>query len=138
MEHFEVPHEQELRTYHALETQLHEKKAKLLEIMKRPAYIVPFLQPGRLLRVREALLSELLYDNVQINSREKDFGWGPLIAYERKNEENSGDPRDIRSVYTLSVLLNFAPFTGELRNFAVEAIPARHGEPARPEVREFC
>ena len=74
---------------------------------------------------------------MQINSREKDFGWGTLIAYERKNEENPNEPRDVKCVYTLSVLLNFAPFTGELRNFAVEAMPARRGESARPEVRTF-
>lgn len=45
-----VPREQELRAYHSLETQLHERKAQLLAIMKRPAYIVPFLQPGRLFK----------------------------------------------------------------------------------------
>lgn len=72
--------------------------------------------------------------STQIHCGEKNFGWGPLIAYERKTETNPADPRDVKAVYTLQILLNFVPFQGKMNNFAVEAMPARRGEPAQPEV----
>lgn len=50
-----VARESELRSFHALEQQCIRSNQLLLDIIRRPANVIPFLNPGRLFYVRRLL-----------------------------------------------------------------------------------
>ena len=64
-----VPDEEAVSEYWEYRRQLDEMSADFREVITHPNYCLPFLQPGRLLKVK--------WQNL-------DFGWGVIINYQKR------------------------------------------------------
>ena len=65
----QIPDEESVTEYFELRKQMEEAETDLRAVITHPAHILPFLQPGRLLKIKDG-------DN--------DFGWGVLISYSKR------------------------------------------------------
>lgn len=64
-----IADEKEVAEYYAVRKQLDQMAADFREIVTHPSYSIPFLQPGRL---------------VKIKYRQLDFGWGVICNYQKR------------------------------------------------------
>mmetsp|Transcript_7529 Transcript_7529/g.28276 ORF Transcript_7529/g.28276 Transcript_7529/m.28276 type:complete len:1035 (-) Transcript_7529:78-3182(-) len=85
-----IGQESQVSSYYHVRRRLDELSAEFRRIVNLPAHSVPFLQPGRLVHMRDS---------------NNDYGWGTLIDYARKNNLK-GKNIDVHSAddYTLEVL----------------------------------
>lgn len=65
----QVDREDEVAAYYKVDQQLNKCRSELRDFIFKPQYVVPFLQAGRMIRVR---------------NKEDDFGWGIVINYKNK------------------------------------------------------
>jgi ATP-dependent RNA helicase DOB1 len=64
-----IPDEQFVAEYYEYRQQLDQMAADFREVVTHPTYALPFLQPGRLVKVK--------YEKL-------DFGWGVIINYQKR------------------------------------------------------
>jgi len=64
-----VPDESLVKEYYEYRQQLDQMTSDFREVVTHPTYSLPFLQPGRLVKVRYLTL---------------DFGWGVVINYQKR------------------------------------------------------
>ncbi len=64
-----IADESEVADYYEYRQQLDQMGSDFREVITHPTYSLPFLQPGRLVKVK--------YQNL-------DFGWGVLINYQKR------------------------------------------------------
>ncbi|EMD36619.1 hypothetical protein CERSUDRAFT_66166 [Gelatoporia subvermispora B] len=64
-----VPDEESVSDYYDYRQQLDQMAADFKEVISHPTYSVPFLQPGRLVKVKHQKL---------------DFGWGTIVNYQKR------------------------------------------------------
>lgn len=64
-----VPDEESVAEYYEYRQQLDEMSADFREVIHHPSYSLPFLQPGRLVKVKH---------------KDLDFGWGVVINYQKR------------------------------------------------------
>jgi ATP-dependent RNA helicase DOB1 len=64
-----VPDEPLVAEYYEYRQQLEQMAADFREVVTHPTYALPFLQPGRLVKVK--------YEKL-------DFGWGVIINYQKR------------------------------------------------------
>jgi hypothetical protein len=64
-----IPDEKEVAEYYAVRKQLDQMAADFREIITHPSYSLPFLQPGRLVKIKHG---------------PHDFGWGVIINYQKR------------------------------------------------------
>uniref|UniRef100_A0A8R1E3J9 Helicase C-terminal domain-containing protein n=1 Tax=Caenorhabditis japonica TaxID=281687 RepID=A0A8R1E3J9_CAEJA len=83
---FNLPWENEMRTYVDLQNQLEVTRARIIQIMREPRNLVGFLHAGRLLKIK---------------SGDRDFKWGILNQF--KKEINPDDRNE--SIYICDVLV---------------------------------
>ncbi|KAL1920074.1 uncharacterized protein VTP21DRAFT_1220 [Calcarisporiella thermophila] len=93
----EVPEEEAISEYYDLRQQLDNYARDVREVIHQPTYCLPFIQPGRLVRVRD---------------EKHDFGWGCVVNYQKRiiNKGKVGrseynDPADAITKYIIDVLL---------------------------------
>ncbi|KAJ8093258.1 ATP-dependent RNA helicase mtr4 [Marasmius tenuissimus] len=95
-----VPDEDQVAEYYGYRQQLEQMAADFRLVITHPSYALPFLQPGRLIKVKHEKL---------------DFGWGVVINYSKrappKNRPVPKPDDDIppHEQYIVDVLLNVAP-----------------------------
>ncbi|KAG8235609.1 hypothetical protein J437_LFUL014654, partial [Ladona fulva] len=92
------------------------------KFITQPQYIVPFLQPGRM---------------VKIKNEDDDFDWGIVINFKKKVEKGKGKSRDGgTATYVVDVLLHLAKGTGPGTQSAggIQPRPAPTGETGEMEV----
>ncbi|TFK65981.1 antiviral helicase [Pluteus cervinus] len=92
-----IPKEDLVSEYYQLRQQLDQMAADFREVVTHPTYALPFLQPGRLVKVKYQQL---------------DFGWGVIINYQKRLQaKNRPVPEDLppHEQYVIDVLLNCAP-----------------------------
>ncbi|KAM9329941.1 exosome RNA helicase MTR4 [Gastrophryne carolinensis] len=106
----QIPNEESVVTYYKIRQQLAKLAKEIEEYIHKPKYCLPFLQPGRLVKVK---------------SEDDDFGWGVVVNFSRKSnvKPNTGD---LDPLYVVEVLLNCSKES--LKNAATEA-----AKPARPD-----
>lgn len=106
----QIPNEESVVTYYKIRQQLAKLCKEIEEYIHKPKYCLPFLQPGRLVKVKR---------------EEEDFGWGVVVNFSRKSnvKPNTGD---LDPIYVVEVLLNCSKES--LKNAATEA-----AKPARPD-----
>ncbi|OBZ86474.1 ATP-dependent RNA helicase mtr4 [Choanephora cucurbitarum] len=84
-----VDHEDDISSYYEIRKQIETYTQDVRDVMNHPTYALPFLQPGRLARIR--------YNDL-------DFGWGVVITHSKvkskSKKEAEADPE-----YILDVLL---------------------------------
>lgn len=64
-----IPDEDQVAEYYEYRQQLDQMAADFREVITHPTYSLPFLQPGRLVKVKYQKL---------------DFGWGVIINYQKR------------------------------------------------------
>lgn len=68
----QIPDEESVTEYFELRKQMEEAEADFRAVITHPAHILPFLQPGRLLKIKH---------------EDHDFGWGVLISYSKRSSK---------------------------------------------------
>ncbi|KAF8626453.1 hypothetical protein AX15_004869 [Amanita polypyramis BW_CC] len=94
----EIPEESAVSEYYEYRQQLDQMAADFREVVTHPSYALPFLQPGRLVKVKYQKL---------------DFGWGVIINYQKRlPPKNRPVPKSEEppphEQYIIDVLLNCA------------------------------
>jgi superfamily II RNA helicase len=64
-----IPDEESVAQYYEYRQQLDQMSADFREVIHHPSYSLPFLQPGRLVKVKH---------------KDLDFGWGVIINYQKR------------------------------------------------------
>ncbi|KZO90651.1 antiviral helicase [Calocera viscosa TUFC12733] len=124
-----VPEEEEVAQIFDIRKQIDELKVDMKDVITHPTYIVPFLQPGRL---------------VQIVVDDLDFGWGVIVNYNKrtpsKNKPMPGIKEKPQLQYILDVLLYLSSESGGSRDplgggaVSQDKRPAQAGEKGEPVV----
>ncbi|XP_064604506.1 LOW QUALITY PROTEIN: exosome RNA helicase MTR4-like [Liolophura sinensis] len=85
-----IPNEDNVSSYYKIRQQLDNLGKTLISYIQKPQYILPFLQPGRL---------------IQVKNGEEDFGWGMVVNFQKKANQSDapvvGEPS-----YVVEVLLH--------------------------------
>ncbi|KAF5366548.1 hypothetical protein D9758_008994 [Tetrapyrgos nigripes] len=92
-----IPDEERMAEYYEYRQQLDQMAADFREVITHPTYSLPFLNPGRLVKVK--------YDKL-------DFGWGVVINFQKRlPPKNQPMPEKLppHEQYIIDVLLNCAP-----------------------------
>lgn len=88
----EIPNEDSVMGYYKIRQQLKKLSKELLQYIHQPKYLLPFLQPGRL---------------VEVQNGEEYFGWGTIINFQKKANQKqstlSSTPDE--PLYVVEVLL---------------------------------
>ncbi|NXE25029.1 MTREX helicase, partial [Ardeotis kori] len=105
-----IPNEENVVIYYKIRQQLAKLGKEIEEYIHKPKYCLPFLQPGRLVKVK---------------NEGDDFGWGVVVNFSKKSnvKPNSGE---LDPLYVVEVLLHCSK--DSLKNSATEA-----AKPARPD-----
>jgi ATP-dependent RNA helicase DOB1 len=73
LENVEIAREPLVEEYYQISTQLQIFKQDKRDVMNAPSYCLPFLQPGRLVRIRKG----------NLGADSLDFGWGIIINFQK-------------------------------------------------------
>ncbi|ONK56818.1 uncharacterized protein A4U43_C10F13320 [Asparagus officinalis] len=117
--------EEDVEDYYDLLQQLKNCKNDVRDIVFSPKYCLPFLQPGRLVRVQCTP-----DDRTQSFSTEEHVTWGVIIDFERLKSPG-GDKRPEDSDYTVVVLLKcmINKETGAKKPVKIVPLDEKNGEP---------
>ncbi|KAL4230220.1 Exosome RNA helicase MTR4 [Mactra antiquata] len=98
----EVPNEDQVSSYYKIRQQLDHLSKELLTFIQKPQYLIPFLQPGRLVHVKNG---------------EDDYHWGMVVNFQKK--ANQSKVSDAGPVYVAEVLVNLTKESAKLQNSAL-------------------
>ncbi|KAL6472658.1 hypothetical protein MHYP_G00188460 [Metynnis hypsauchen] len=113
----EIPNEDSVVTYYKIRQQLAKLGKEIEEYIRKPKYCLPFLQPGRLVKVKK---------------EELDFGWGVVVNFSKKSNVKASTG-DLDPLYVVEVLLHCSK--DSVKNAATEAAkPAAAGEKGEMQV----
>ncbi|XP_045157858.2 exosome RNA helicase MTR4-like [Mercenaria mercenaria] len=98
----EVANEDQVSSYFKIRQQLDHLSKELLTYIQKPQYILPFLQPGRLVHVKNG---------------PDDFSWGMVVNFQKK--ANQSKTSDDGPVYIAEVLVNMTKESAKSRNSAL-------------------
>uniref|UniRef100_W5LHL6 RNA helicase n=1 Tax=Astyanax mexicanus TaxID=7994 RepID=W5LHL6_ASTMX len=113
----EIPNEESVVTYYKIRQQLAKLGKEIEEFIQKPKYCLPFLQPGRLVKVKK---------------EDMEFGWGVIVNFSRKSnvKANTGE---LDPLYVVEVLVHCSK--DSVKNAATEAAkPAAAGEKGEMQV----
>ncbi|XP_037548274.1 exosome RNA helicase MTR4 [Nematolebias whitei] len=112
----EIPNEESVVTYFKIRQQLAKLGKEIQEFIHKPKYCLPFLQPGRLVKVK---------------NEDVDFGWGVVVNFCKKT--NVKTSMDSEPLYVVEVLLHCSKES--VKDAATEAArPAASGETGEMQV----
>ncbi|XP_028273277.1 exosome RNA helicase MTR4 [Parambassis ranga] len=112
----DIPNEENVVTYFKIRQQLAKLGKEIQEFIHKPKYCLPFLQPGRLVKVK---------------NEDVDFGWGVVVNFSKKSNVKS--TTDSEPLYVVEVLLHCSK--DSVKNAATEAQkPAAPGETGEMQV----
>eukprot|EP00057_Strongylocentrotus_purpuratus_P029781 XP_011684255.1 PREDICTED: superkiller viralicidic activity 2-like 2 isoform X2 [Strongylocentrotus purpuratus] len=107
-----IPQEDSVESYYKIRQQLKKLAKEIQAFITKPKYCLPFMQPGRLLKVKNG---------------EDLFGWGVVVNFRRKANQKMNNPKDDSPLYIAEVLLNCSQES--VKNAASEsAKPPKEGE----------
>lgn len=103
--------EEIVKEYHMLREQLTKMRRVFVDTMNQPIYCLPFLQPGRLVKVTEG---------------PKEWGWGVVVNFQKKAGQ---DDRGMGSGghYIVDVLLRCAASDPAQKSFKPQPCPPGEG-----------
>ncbi|XP_053724752.1 exosome RNA helicase MTR4 [Synchiropus splendidus] len=111
-----IPNEESVVTYFKIRQQLAKLGKEIQEFIHKPKYCLPFLQPGRLVKVK---------------NEDLDFGWGVVINFSKKS--NVKATTDLEPLYVVEVLLHCSKES--IKDSATEAArPAAPGQTGEMQV----
>ena len=87
-----IEEEAESMTYYRIRQQLEKLTKQLEDFVHVPKYCLPFMQPGRVVKVRNG---------------EQEFGWGVVVSFQKKQPKPKGPlDQDPEPEFVVDVLLN--------------------------------
>ncbi|ORX60926.1 antiviral helicase [Piromyces finnis] len=105
-----IENESEIAEYYEIRKQLNQYKRDKRTIMNNPQYILPYLQTGRLVRIRiDDKVKDV--DAFKDDDTIQDYGWGVIISIQKRINQNKQMGEDAPPKYILDVLLYCAPGT---------------------------
>ncbi|XP_077944178.1 exosome RNA helicase MTR4 [Gasterosteus aculeatus] len=112
----EIPNEEHVFTYFKIRQQLAKLAQEIQEFTHKPKYCLPFLQPGRLVKVK---------------NNDADFGWGIVVNFSKKT--NVKTSAEAQPLYVVEVLVHCSK--DSVKEAATEAAkPAAPGEAGEMQV----
>ena len=102
-----IPKEEAVTQYYQMKSQLNIYLKDFRDVLNHPTYALPFLQPGRLVRIKKKL---------DESETETCFGWGIIVNFQKTfKKQKTGDLTAITDgpVYVLDVLLHCEGEGGE-------------------------
>ncbi|XP_043209434.1 exosome RNA helicase MTR4-like [Amphibalanus amphitrite] len=99
-----IEREPEVAAYWKLRQQLDMLKKDFQKYITLPKYIVPFLNPGRV---------------VHVQTDDKDFGWCIVINYKKEDQKKTDNPLEGGSTYVVDVLMHVSKETAQLKETAL-------------------
>ncbi|XP_042365773.1 exosome RNA helicase MTR4 [Plectropomus leopardus] len=112
----EIPNEESVVTYFKIRQQLAKLGKDIQEFIHKPKFCLPFLQPGRLVKVK---------------NEDADFGWGVVVNFCKKT--NTKTSMDSDPLHVVEVLVHCSK--DSVNNAATEAAkPAAPGETGEMQV----
>jgi len=90
-----LDNEESLAEYHSLKEQIKKLNSFIQEIITQPIHCLPYLQPGRLVKVTDGSF---------------EYGWGVVVNFQKKQGKGINQTNDnLTSQYIIDVLLNCDP-----------------------------
>lgn len=119
-----IPDEPTVREYYELKKQLATLTEDMQTVISHPQYCIRFLQPGRLL---------------QIKQNGHDFGWGVLVNWKKRKQKNNNTEYSDHESYIIDVLLKIAEGSASVGtrthgDLPQGVVPPKEGEKCRFEV----
>ncbi|KAL6096723.1 mtrex [Pungitius sinensis] len=112
----DIPNEEHVFTYFKIRQQLAKLAQEIQEFTHKPKYCLPFLQPGRLVKVK---------------NEDADFGWGIVVNFSKKT--NVKTTAEAQALYVVEVLVHCSK--DSVKEAATEAAkPAAPGEAGEMQV----
>ncbi|ORY36514.1 antiviral helicase [Rhizoclosmatium globosum] len=109
-EKMEIDREDEVQEYYAIRQQLDSLRQDFRDVVNHETYVVPFLNPGRLARIRLPAPANVIQEE-SLNGNDLDFGWGVIVNF-HKSVKQSKDVTVIPEIkYIVDVLLHCNPGT---------------------------
>ena len=114
---FDIKNEEQIASYYKIKQQLKNLNKELLSFIQKPMYILPFLQPGRLIRV--------------VNG-EDDFGYCVVVNFQKKANQ-SMVPIEADPMYVVEVLAYITKDSAN-QNKIGSVKPCPHDRPGEMQV----
>ena len=118
-----IEDESNIRAYYELRKQLNTYAEDMRMVIIHPSYCLPFMQPGRLVEVKDG---------------ENDFGWGAVMNFARRAQKNSTEKLAPQEEWVLDVAMEVAegpaPATKTHQSLPPGVRPPQAGEKAKVEV----
>lgn len=76
-----IEHQDIIESYHSLSTQIQTYKKDFRDVITNPNFLVPFLQPGRLIRIK---IDKKTANDDGDDGEDLDFGWGVLVNFQKR------------------------------------------------------
>ena len=106
-----IPHEEIVDEYYQVRQEARRLKQAFRQIINQPVYSLPFIQPGRLVKV---LVNE--WNNEKSHMESIEYGWGVVVNFTKKSdprvreeERNKKQAMDSAKDYVVDVLLRVLP-----------------------------
>eukprot|EP01088_Endostelium_zonatum_P021816 TRINITY_DN886_c1_g2_i1.p1 TRINITY_DN886_c1_g2~~TRINITY_DN886_c1_g2_i1.p1 ORF type:complete len:1081 (-),score=299.92 TRINITY_DN886_c1_g2_i1:45-3287(-) len=106
-----IPHEEVVEEYYQLRQEARRLKQAFRDVINQPVYSLPFIQPGRLVKV---LVNEWNNETNRLESTE--YGWGVIVNFTKKvdakissEERSKKQAMDSAKDYIVDVLLRVLP-----------------------------
>ncbi|XP_012278049.1 superkiller viralicidic activity 2-like 2 [Orussus abietinus] len=106
----------QISTYHDIREQLDRLGVEFRTFLTKPEYLLPFLQPGRMVKVK---------------NDQDTFDWGIIVNFKKKSPKN---PAKDKTVIIVDTLLHVSAKKGRVYSTAGSPIPCREGEEGDVEV----
>ncbi|XP_046662048.1 exosome RNA helicase MTR4 [Homalodisca vitripennis] len=89
-----IPNESEVVSYHHIRERLNDLSKQFQEYLTRPQFLIPFLQPGRLVKVKAE------------TEEGEEFEWGVVVNFEKKgaNERGKNPAKESAMLYVHTLL----------------------------------
>ena len=91
IENFAIKDEASITSYHHIREQLDALGKKYHEFYTNPQYLVPFLQPGRMVKVK---------------TEEEEYDWGIIVNFKKDTKDNTKNPLKSVTRVVVDVLLH--------------------------------
>ncbi|EXJ85912.1 hypothetical protein A1O1_06281 [Capronia coronata CBS 617.96] len=118
-----IEDESAIRAYYELRKQLDVYGEDMKNVVIHPNYSLPFMQPGRLVEVKDG---------------ENDFGWGAVINFAKRNQGRSNEKLTPQEEWILDIALECAegpaPATKTFQSLPAGIRPPQPGEKSKIEV----
>jgi len=112
-----IEDEDSVSAYYRIRQQLDTLSKEIKHYILKPAYLLPFLQPGRVVKVK---------------NEDIDFGWGVVLNFHKKMDQTAAT-EETGTLYVVEILLNLSRDCLKTRN-ASEIVPCPKGEKGEMQV----